>query len=193
MGYLVRFKIKSNGPISFNKYVSPEEFPKKQGENAQDWSFRTWQEKAHFDHEGTVVLHPMMIKNALVNAAKYRGEKVPGQRMKTWTKYFQSAVLLPDSIRLTMGDAPITRDDLKPDVVLSGNADKKIPAKFPLLTQWEAQGDLYVLDDTIKIDDLKRHLQTAGLFIGIGKFRVGNGGMYGRFEVEDVSVVQTGI
>lgn len=185
-GHIVRFRLVGQSPLSFNKYVSPDEFPKLEGENAQDWGMRIWQEKAHYDHEGQVKLPSMMLKNALVNAGKYRGEQVPGKGKKTFTKFIMAAVVLPDDLAVSIpGVGRANRDNLQYETVLSGNKDKKIPAKFPILNNWEADGYCWILDDTIKEEVFKRHLQTAGMFIGLGKFRIGEGGCYGRFGVED--------
>ena len=44
----------------------------------------------------------------------------------------------------------------------------------------------YILDDTITEDVFKEHLEEAGKFIGIGRFRPRNNGFYGRFAVDKI-------
>jgi hypothetical protein len=38
-----------------------------------------------------------------------------------------------------------------------------------------------IFDDTITKEVFERHLTEAGRFVGIGRFRPENGGIYGRF------------
>ena len=45
----------------------------------------------------------------------------------------------------------------------------------------------YIIDDAITGDVFKYHLQQAGSFIGIGRFRPRNNGFYGRFKVTDIT------
>ena len=41
-----------------------------------------------------------------------------------------------------------------------------------------------MVDETITKDVLLKHLEQAGNFIGVGRWRPINGGMYGRFAVK---------
>ncbi len=57
---------------------------------------------------------------------------------------------------------------------------------FPYIPEWEGIATFYIADETITEDVFKYHLQQAGKFIGLGRFRVRNNGYYGRFKVESI-------
>ena len=40
--------------------------------------------------------------------------------------------------------------------------------------------------ETITLSVFRKHLEEAGKFIGIGRFRPRNNGFYGRFEVKEI-------
>ena len=66
---------------------------------------------------------------------------------------------------------------------MRGNG-KRVWRCFPRISTWEGQVKFVVLDETITRDVFFEHLQQAGAFIGIGRFRPRNNGYYGRFSVE---------
>jgi len=57
---------------------------------------------------------------------------------------------------------------------------------FPVIPSWEGTVEFLILDELIDADVFRAHLEDAGRFIGIGRFRPRNNGFYGRFEVIDV-------
>jgi len=57
-----------------------------------------------------------------------------------------------------------------------------------MVPTWEGDVIFYVLDDTITEKVFRYHLEQAGKFIGIGRFRPRKNGFYGRFEVVDLVV-----
>jgi len=58
---------------------------------------------------------------------------------------------------------------------------------FPFIQAgWEVSVEYIVMDDLITEDVFKRHLEAAGQFVGVGRFRPENGGFYGRFEIVSV-------
>jgi len=63
----------------------------------------------------------------------------------------------------------------------------RVPRTFPVVRDWATTAVFYVLDEAITKEAFLYHLQQAGQFIGIGRFRPRNGGFYGRFSVELIS------
>ena len=61
---------------------------------------------------------------------------------------------------------------------------KRVLKCFPLIPEWHGRVTFHILDDTITEKVFARHLEQAGKFIGIGRFRPRNNGYYGRFAVE---------
>jgi hypothetical protein len=178
--------------IAHLKSVSPysqsraHEEPKLDKETPDDYERRTWRSKCHADENGEVFIPPMSFKNALDSAAKYLSVKIPGKRNATYTKHFKSGVLCVDVVRLG-----VMKDDVKGERIYV-NADgvrgsgKRVYRTFPVFPSWDAEVTFYVMDDTITPSVFEQHLQEAGKFIGIGRFRPENGGFNGRFEVASV-------
>ena len=63
---------------------------------------------------------------------------------------------------------------------------KRVTKHFPVIQKWAGDVMFYVLDETITEDVFREHLEEAGRFIGIGRFRPRNNGFYGRFTVKSV-------
>ena len=61
---------------------------------------------------------------------------------------------------------------------------------FPIIKEWEGEITILVLDEVITEKVLARHLDIAGKFKGIGRFRPENAGYYGRFEVKGIKEVK---
>lgn len=63
----------------------------------------------------------------------------------------------------------------------------RVLKRFPLIRKWASTATVYILDETITREVLQLHLEGAGSFIGVGRFRPRNNGFYGRFLAEIVS------
>ncbi len=60
----------------------------------------------------------------------------------------------------------------------------KVPRIFPVIPSgWKASAKILVLDESIPNEVLEQHLIDAGVFVGIGRWRAENRGLYGRFRV----------
>lgn len=166
--------------------------PKLDKEGPDDYEKRTWREKAHFDADGNIFIPPMAFKFALAEVAKFLGEKIAGRRGATWTKHFEAGVLCMDPLPL-----PLKKDDL---VGLWFNchangqrgSGSRVSRCFPDIPEWKGAATFYVLDQTITKDVFRHHIEEAGKFIGIGRFRPRNGGYYGRFKCTGLDWVEEG-
>ena len=174
-------RLRSLAPYSQSRIIS-QEFPRKDRETWDEYEARVWREKAHFA-DGVLVIPPMAFKQALDAAAKYRGEKIPGSRGKTWSAKFRSGVLC--ATPLSTG---IRREDVAP-ITICANADGKrgsgtrVMRTFPQVPKWEGDLVIHVLDPEVTEAVLVRHLETAGMLIGVGRFRAEVGGSNGRFAI----------
>ncbi len=181
----VTVTLTSASPYSQSKQYSAD-VPKLEKESPADYDARNWREHQHFDRKtGEVYIPPMALKNALMECAQYLGEKIPGKGNATWTKHFTAGILITDPIMLG-----VHRDKTEGETI-SCNADGKrgsgtrVPRKFPVIHEWEAKATFFILDETITQDVFTRYLVETGKFIGLGRFRPRNGGIYGRFHVGD--------
>ena len=181
-----RVTLKSASPYSQSRPNATEKFDK---ESADAYEKRTWREKSHVDETGQVIIPGICLKKALEETAAYLSEKIPGKRNATWTKNFLAGIFVVDSLPLG-----IQKKDLECEVVYC-NADGKkgsgtrVWRWFPIIRQWTGKLEFIVLDDTITKDVFVHHLEEAGKFIGIGRWRPRQGGMFGRFEVLKIEEV----
>lgn len=160
--------------------------PKLAKESSADYENRTWRERMHANAEGFVYIPPMAFKNCLSEVAKFLGKQIPGKGKSTYTKHFEAGVLVMDP--LTLG---VRKDDVHKEtyfVPADGRrgSGKRVTKHFPVIPSWSGDVTFYVLDETITEDVFREHLDEAGKFIGIGRFRPRNNGFYGRFTVKKI-------
>jgi len=172
--------LKSLAPYSQSKMVTVD---KKERESHDDYEKRTWREKSHYDSDGRIIMPSMSFKFAVADAAKFLSEKIPGKRNATWTKHFEAGVLCVENVVL-----PDHKDSVQGETYFMNSdgvrgSGKRVPRTFPVIPSWEADVKFLIIDATITEDAFKRHLEAAGRFIGVGRFRPRQGGFYGRFEV----------
>lgn len=179
-------KLKSVSPYAQSRM---HETPKIEKEGHDAYEERTWREKAHYEN-GEMVIPPFAIKNCLAEAAKYLGQQIPGKGKSTYTKHFESGVLVIDPVRLGVSrEAVHCHRMYVPSDGKRGGA-KRVWRKFPIVHQWESIAVFQILDETITQDVFKYHLEQAGKFIGLGSFRVRNNGIFGRFDVIEIAWVK---
>jgi hypothetical protein len=160
--------------------------PKLDRETADDHEKRTWRKRLHVNDEGMVIMPPMAFKNALAEAAKYLSVQIPGKGKSTYTKHFEAGVLCMEPLVL-----PIKADDVLGEwyfVPASGKRGdgKRVKKCFPVIPKWSGHVRFDIFDDTITKPVFQQHLEEAGKFIGVGRFRPRNNGFFGRFRVADL-------
>jgi len=161
--------------------------PKLPGETHEDYDARTWRSKLNTairDGAPTVIMPAHGIQQSIAAAAKYSKRQIPGQGKATWTAKFKAGIALLEDPTLNINPADVAA------VTISANADgvrgsgKRVTRRFPIMPQWSATFDVYILDPIITQDVFREMVQIAGMFIGFGRFRPENGGTNGRFQIE---------
>ena len=181
----VKVKITGKSPLSFSKYVQE---PKLEREGHAEYDLRTWRERLHYNAKNEVFIPPMMVKNTLSAAAKYRGEQIPGKGKSNYTKHFEAGIMITEQMFLG-----IQKDDVKMEALYVPSDGKRggttrVVKNFPKIDEgWSGEITVHILDDIITRDVLERHLADAGNFIGLGRFRPRQNGYYGRFDAEIIS------
>jgi hypothetical protein len=181
--HIATVKLKSVSPYSQSRF---HDIPRDDKETADDHERRTWRERAHSTPDGKLYIPPMAFKNCLSEVAKFLAVQIPGKGKSTYTKHFEAGVLVLDPLVL-----PVKKDDVAGEwyfVPASGRRGdgKRVKKCFPVVTEWSGEVTFHVLDDTITEEVFRHHIEEAGKFIGIGRFRPRNNGFYGRFEVVSV-------
>lgn len=175
--------LKSISPYSQSRAHESEKLNR---ETADEYEKRTWREKGHYTKDGRMFIPPMGFKQALDRAAQMLGRQIPGKGKSTYTKFFLSGVMCIDPPVL-----PNKKDDIRGEKI-HANADgkrgsgKRVWRTFPVIDEWAVPVTFHVIADEITDDVFEEHLQQAGAFVGIGRFRPGNGGFFGRFRVEKI-------
>jgi hypothetical protein len=128
----------------------------------------------------------MMFKKSLAGTAKYLSIKIPGKRNATWTKHFLSGIMvldplvLPQTVDKVVGEWVFVPSDGKP------GGGSRVWKQFPIVHEWSGEVVYHVLDETITKESFEHHLDQSGKFIGLGRWRPQNGGIYGRYSVEKI-------
>jgi hypothetical protein len=165
------------------------ETPKLEKESPDAYEIRAWREKLHYDKDGAVFIPAMAFKQSVDKAIKMLGTQIPGRGKSTYSKHFLAGCILTENIMLRNGKGVILKDAIEGEKIHC-NADgvrgsgKRVFRWFPVVHSWNATAMFTLLDDTITKDVFETTLIEAGKYVGVGRFRAENGGMYGRFAVK---------
>jgi hypothetical protein len=176
-------RLSSVSPYSQSRF---HDTPKLDKEGPDDHEARTWREQCHATSKGEIFIPPMAFKLCITEAARMLGIKIPGKGNSRYHKHFLRGVLVTEPLLLG-----VQKDDIEGEWFFV-NADgvrgsgKRVKRCFPVIPEWNGTVQFHILDDTLTKDVFQHHLEEAGKFVGIGRFRPENGGFYGRFAVEEL-------
>lgn len=180
----VKVKLSSISPYSQSKAYEVERLNKEQD---KDYEARTWKERLHTTETGEVFIPAQAFKNALSDAAKYLSIKIPGKRNNTYTKHIEAGILVVKDALLGIKKGEVQGEWLHVPSRAERGGGTRVWKCFPIIPKWSAEVEYLVLDETVTEEVFKYHLEQAGSFIGLGRFRPRNNGYYGRFKVDKVS------
>lgn len=177
--------------VSVSRYSQSKVFDseKSRDQTHDDFEKQCWRERLHRTKDGNVFIPPQAFKSSLDEAAKYKSVKIPGAGSSKYTKHFLAGVLCLEPLVL-----PVKADDVPGEWLFVPSDGRKGGSKrvmkcFPYIEEWRGVVEFTVFDDLIDEDVFQTHLEDAGKFIGVGRFRPRNGGFYGRFRVEKIDWV----
>ena len=186
--YTVKLKIKGVTPLQQSREYSSR-IEKLDRETSYDYENRTWTERAHIDADGRV-FHPSgAFKQSLVAASRYSGLQIKGQGKKTYTAKIMSGLGVLENLTTNKTKADMKRRDVFASAM--GGKSKNEPRvwkAFPTFENWTAETTLVIYDDILTLEIVRRFVEEAGRFIGIGVWRPERGGEYGRFEIASFEV-----
>lgn len=184
-GRNITAKLKGVGALCFGKYHATEKLDR---ESHADYEKRTWKEKLHFDENEEVFIPQFALKNMMSASAAYLGMKIEGRGRSTYTKHFESGLMVPEPSYLGVKKEDVIGDwRMVPSDGKKGGT-KRVEKCFPVIPNWECEANFLILDNVITNEVFTKHLIEAGWFIGLMSFRPRNGGINGRFTVEEVIV-----
>jgi hypothetical protein len=184
-------ELQSESPISFSKFVNVS---KNVGETHAQHEERTWREKLHVNDDGYVIIPPMMFKNALSQAASYLGIQRPGKGKRTFLKHFEAGIMVTEPLILDLKKEDVQGEWLYVPSDGRRGGTTRVEKMFPIIPSWKGTVKFYIIDETVmeQLPDkngkaaFEYHLEEAGKFIGLGRFRPRNNGYYGRFKVVSI-------
>lgn len=175
--------LKSISPYSQSGFLVSE---KKDKEAADAYEARCWKERLHVDKVGNVIVPAMALKYSIDEACKRLAIPVPGEGKARYTRYFEAGYMVPNDPNLGIKASDVEGEWIW--VSSTGQKGKgggrRVRRCYPTIPAWEATVEFVLLDDKIPEDVFAKCLESAGLFVGIGRFRPENQGYYGRFKVE---------
>lgn len=175
--------LESTAPYSQSRAHETPPLPR---ETADAYELRTWREKCHTTKDGRIFIPPMGIKMSLDTAAQMLGVKIAGKGRQTYTKFFTSGVLCMEPVVLSFTKEEVPCDKIYANANGRRGSGTRVWRYFPRIDEWEAQVPFVILSNEITKEIFESHLQQAGAFVGIGRFRPQNGGYYGRFSVRKI-------
>jgi len=178
---------KSTSPYSQSKHHLE---PKLDKELSEDYEERTWRERMHVDKNGDIFIPATQFMNSIKVAAKYLNIQIPGKGKTTYTKHFESGIMVIDNLDLGLKKDEIQKETVYvPSDGIPGGS-KRVTKHFCFIPEWEGKVTYYILDNIITQDIFERVLRECGNLIGIGRFRPRNRGYYGRFEVKKIEWIE---
>jgi len=171
--------------VSAYSQSAPIQSKKSPNESHEDFDERIWRERLHVTENGYIFIPAMALKNSIASAGKWLGKSIPGKGKSTYAKRIEAGVMVIEDIILNVKADTIKCEKLfVPSDGVRGSG-KRVFKHFPFIPSWEGQVVFTILDDIITKDVFREHLEQAGMFIGIGRFRPQSNGTYGRFMIED--------
>lgn len=131
--------------------------------------------------DGQCFIPSEQIRGALIGAGSYMKSKVGGRSRSM--KVIVAAMFLPQPTEILLPDY----DAIDKRSAVNKNVKARVITIRPKWTQWEADFDLLVYEDSITTETVHQLLEYAGSYVGIGSFRPTNNGMFGRFEVTSLT------
>lgn len=175
--------LSSVSPYSQSRHYTTEKLQK---EGPGDYEKRTWRDRVHVNQDGYIFIPPMAFKNCVAECAKFLARQIPSKGKSTYTKHFEAGILVVDPLVL-----PITKEQVAGEWLFlpadgKRGSGRRVDKCYPVIPEWSGDVSFLILDETITEDVFREHLEEAGKFIGIGRFRPRNNGYYGRFKVDSL-------
>lgn len=172
-------KITGAAPYSASRAHQDEKLNK---ETADAYEARTWKSKAHIAN-ARVVIPPMAFKIGLDRAAKMLGRQIPGKGKATFTKFFESGVIVTEPVAIAP-ESSIKMERVHANADGVRGSGKRVWRNFPRIDEWSGEVTFHLIADEITADVFEEAVNYAGVAVGVGRFRPERGGYFGRFSVE---------
>lgn len=173
----IKVTIKGITPLLMHRFpmVGADDTSKKRT-GVPDWKAEA-EISLYKDVNGHLYQPASHIEGSLKEAGKTL--KIPGKRGATYSKIIGYSVsIFPDEIPHKIEKYEI---DARPVVIQKA----RVVRYRPILKKWELAFELQLSDEQLPVEVIKLALEHAGQYVGIGDFRPGRGGKFGKFMVTE--------
>lgn len=160
--------------------------PKKSGEANDAYEDRTWRHRMHTDAAGNIVVPGVQFTNAIMNAARRRSDRVAGKGKATWTKHFEAGITSLNDIVLPLHVDNVTQETLFVPSDGKVGSGSRVTKHFGKIENWNGRIKFMIFDDTITREIFEMTVKTAGVSVGVGRWRPEKRGSNGRFAARVV-------
>ena len=175
----------SVGPY-FQSRSYEREVPKLPKEGHDAYENRTWVQRTHVNDDGQLIIPAEAFQFSIRDGAAYLSEKIQGRGNEKWTKHFASGIMVPDDVVLPERRETVDGQWLFLDANGKRGSGTRVWRKLPFVRGWAADISIVALDDMITYEILKRVIEHAGQFVGIGQNRPQKGGRRGRYDLTEL-------
>ena len=179
-------------PYSQSANIDKLEHAEKPKESKDDYEKRTWKHRLHRTRDGHVEIPPTALTGAVKAAARRLQIQIPGKGKTQYTKYFEAGIDVAGPLVLDVKVDDVACDRLFVPSDGKPGGGKRVWRYFPRVDKWGGEVTFYVLDDIITESVFAQVLRSAGLLVGLGRFRPENRGFYGRFQVDSIKWIEDG-
>lgn len=121
------------------------------------------------------------LRGALINAGSAVKAKVGGRSKSMKQVVAAMFMVTPDHIEIPDYDSIDKRS------AVNKNVKARVMVIRPKWYTWESEFVLNVMNDSITKETIVQIIEHAGNYVGIGSFRPTNNGMFGRFELKEIT------
>jgi hypothetical protein len=178
-------QLRSASPYSQSRYYNFN-VPKLKGETSADYEVRTWREKCHAEDDGSLFIPGMALKNCVSEAAKFLGLQIPGKGKATYTKHIEAGVMVLSHLALPVNKRDVEGEWLYMNADGRRGGNVRVMKCFPLIREWSGRATFTIVSPVVTEEVFRQHLEEAGKYIGIGRWRPRMNGLYGRFTLDDL-------
>ena len=146
----------------------------------------------HTNPKGFVEVPSTALAHVIRAAARRLQIQVPGKGKTQFTKYFEAGIDVAGPLTLAVKAEDVACERLFVPSDGKPGGGKRVWRYFPRIDKWGGDVTYYVLDDIITEDVFRQVIRSAGLLVGIGRFRPENRGFYRRFQVKSLKWVEDG-
>ena len=138
---------------------------------------------SYMDDKGKFYIPSEHVRGALIEAGALVKSKVGNSRKSMKNIVAGMFFVMPSHLPIHQNFVIDKRS------AVNKNIKARIIVIRPKWEQWETEFELWVDNDTITKETVQEILENSGRYIGIGSFRPLCNGMYGRYEVNKVTLI----